>query len=425
MFCTGWEHGVATLDPALGGGLCSAVTGTPTSAAAANRSGTYGLLLNPSGAGEAIRYNTATTGIRKVSARVYVKFVTSLPTTDVDLFSFNDVTPAQIAWVDFRQSDSRIIIQMNGGTATAIGPNPVTTGVWYRIDAQCDSSTTTGVIRGMVDGGTEGTATLGGFTAKDQRQWHLGNVAACTMTLHMDDFIFGTYTVDSEYWGAGQVVGISPNADGAHDAAIPANSLELASGTDITTSTTTVNTQLNSVPIGDGTVYVLSNGTSTAKYAEVAFADLPAGAARVNGARAMLAYLSVSTTGNNGETQIKRGDTSTVVVELGSTVTTTDINQPGTIGTPWDMSENPAVFYKGCMVPATAAGTDFGSLTVPMVNAILGRVGNSTDATPDPRWVDLMVEVDYVVASLSAARRDNPAMAVRDYDPWTTMGWLT
>ena len=420
-FLTGWEHGVATLDSALGGGLASSFGGTPTSSTTAARSGTYGLLLNS--AGEFIKYVTATTGLRKNAARFYIRFSSALPGAPVDLFSFYNST-TQLAQLFFDTTGTRLKIVASGGTAQSVGPNPPVADTWYRVDIQFDSSGTTWTIRCKIDGGTEATATAGSHVATDLTGWVLGDTGATSFTWHVDDFIYGTYTVDSEYWGDGQVVGLSPNAEGTHNNA--ANVMEDQAGNDINGTTVTAFDKINSVPIGSGTTRLQSNGAGATNYVEVAFPDLPANASTVNGARAVLSKSSASAAGNAAETRIRRGDgTPADVVEVGSTVTTTNINQPGTIGTGWSFGESASTWYKGAMIPATASGTDFGSLTVAIVNALLARLGYASDATPDPWWIDLMIEVDYVASAAGSlpGSRKTPYLASRDFNPWSWSGW--
>jgi hypothetical protein len=414
IFCTGWEHGVAAI-VTTGGGLSSAITGTPTSDAAAARSGSYGLLINPSAAGEQVVYNTATTGIRKTAARFYVRF-TSFPAGDTDMWAPRTSAPAQMAFLIYQPSSGKIAVQCNGGTATAIGP-VLSTNTWYRIDVQFDSSGTTWTMRGTVDGGTEGSATLGGQAATDQRSWSVALSGSATYTAHYDDLIFGTYTVDSEYWGQGQVVALKPTGDGTHNASTV---IEDNAGVDITSPNAFP--LLDEIPISDTANYIQQSASGTGNYAEVTFADLPASAGKVNAARAVLMYGSSTTTANTGGTVIRRNDNTTDVVQVGSTTTTTDINQNTTLATArWDMSDT-APFYKGCLVPATADGTDFSSLSPAIVNDLRGRVGYSNDASPLPRWYSLMLEVDYAVVSLPAPRKDRAA-ASRSFDDWSTTGW--
>jgi hypothetical protein len=419
LLCTGWEHGVLSTN---GGGIASTIAGTPTADAAAARSGSYGLLINPSASTETVIWWIATTGVRKTCARFYIRY-TTLPNGAVDVFSWYDATTGQMAFFNYIQSTGRFTIQVTGGSAQNIGPNPVVANVWYRVDAQFDSSGTTWTCRAKLDGGAEVTATAGSHAATDQRHLEFGAANAnTTQVANFDDFIWGTYTVDSEYWGPGRVVGLSPSADGTHNAGT--NVIEANTGTDI--GIATAFDLLNEVPISDTADYVQQAGTGTGNYAEVQFADLPDSASVINGCRALLTFGSATTTANAAETRIRRNDSSTDVigVGLGAGVTAyaSEINRRTNTGTSWDMSET-APFYQGCMVPATANGTDYGSLTRAIVNDLRARVGYATDFNPVPRWYALMLEVDFVEASMPGRRNDNRFLASTDTDPWSSTGW--
>ena len=409
IFLTGWEHGVAALNT-NGGGLTTTTAGTPTSDAAAARTGTYGMLINPTAAAEWVQYATATTGIQKTSVRFYVRFPSAIPTVDLDLMVWYDSGATQLGFLTFLgASTDRFQIQSAGSSAAIIGPNPAVADTWYRVDIQLDTSGTTWTARGRIDGTTEGTSSSGSHAATDQRKLVVGFESAVTYNAHIDDFIWGTFTVASEYWGVGKVVGIVPTADGTNN---PSTVVENNAGTDLGVGTTpTAFDLMDEIPMSDTTNYVQQSGAGTTNYAEVTFADIVSATA-VNGARAILMYGSSSTTANIAEARIRRGDNSTDVVEVGSTVTT-DINQPGTIGTPWDMSDT-AAFYKGCMIPASANGTDYNLLTPTIVNALVGRVGYRSGASGGiPRWYSLMVEVDYTTVDPVAIRPPRSTMALR------------
>lgn len=395
FFCTGWEHGVATL-VTTGGGLMSASGGTPTSDAAAARSGSYGLLINPSAASEYYRIVITETGIRKSCARFYVRY-TTMPTADMLLFAFQSPAGTTLAEMRFQNSTTRWTLKVGASAEVAFGPNPIANNTWYRVDIQYDSSTTTGTIRAKIDGGTEGSQT-NTITAIDQLGWQIGNSSNNTYVVNIDDFIVGTFTVASEYWGDGQVIGLVPSGDGTHNAGT--NVMENQAGADIGSGGGANAYELtDEIPMSDTTTYIQQSAIGTGNYAEANFGDLPTNAGTINAARAILMYgASAATNTNTGGTTIRRNDNSTDVINVGSAVTTANINQPSNAGTTFDMSDTPPL-YKGAMVPATANGTDYSSLTPGIVNNLRVRMGFSSDVTPVPRWYNVMLEVDYVATA--------------------------
>lgn len=356
IWCDGLEYGV---NPTTSGtGLWDEVGGSPTASTTQKHSGSYSLKINPSaGVSYTGRYYTAGIMVRVV----YVYFVT-LPDALVDIFGcygadgeFNAIT--------FDDSDNKLYAASASGGTPVAGP-VVTTGVWYRIDAKFVFNSTTHTIDWKVDGAAQTQWSWAGRTNENIIAYYQGVSGTCTTEFYLDDMAVSVTSGDFPI-GPGSVYGISSTADGTHNAGT--NVIERQDGQDI--GVVTAYDLLNSVPIGNTTAYVRQAANGTGNYAEVQMADINTNIKTVVGAHAVMAYYSETTSSNDGEARVRDGAGAETVIYNG------------------DMSES-SVFYKSVQVSTPAAGW-----SPTTVNGLLIRCGYSSDASPDPYFVDFMIQV--------------------------------
>lgn len=178
-----------------------AVTGSPAVTTSTPRTGAYCLELSSSAAAEALTWTTAKTlgysypisGF-PVVARVHVRFPTSLPAADVELFSIEAGSLANGLTCWFRNSSSKIA--MKSGTGTEIASDAtVAADTWIGIDVRYDARNATHVCDWQVDyDSTDATApvaqtqaTGGGTSAAEITTFRVGWSTAKTATVRYDD----------------------------------------------------------------------------------------------------------------------------------------------------------------------------------------------------------------------------------------------
>lgn len=369
-----WEHGV---DPITsGGGLADLVTGTPTVVTSPVRTGSvYALQINPSAATE--NAGRGFTAADVVVARGYIQFPSSLPAADAEVVYFPAVAGAQLN-LRYDQSSNVFKVDFQAGTEQ-LHTTTLVANTWYRVELKITFNLGTRICDWKVDGvdGPQASFTVTGSQGNRIR-W--GTAVAQTFVAVYDDWIVSTTSADYPI-GAGGAKGLSPNADGTHNAGT--NEMEDQAGADI--GVVTAWNLLANVPMNTTADYVQQATAHTvpdAHYAEVAFADIST-SVTVNGVVGILAYKSSATTANTGSTIAIRSDA-------------TQIGIYGTPAVPTDYSES-TLFYKSVIITAPAGGW-----TPTEVNALKMRVGGSSDAAPLPEWHALMFQVDVVPASTTA-----------------------
>lgn len=356
IWCSGIEYGVNPT--ASGAGLWDEIGGSPTASTTVKHSGTYSLKINPSsGVAYVGRYYTA--GIFVMVAYFYFS---TLPNTTTDLMGVygND---GEFNAIIYDSSDGKFHAASSAGGSDAVGPS-VSTGVWYRIDTKSVFNSTTHTVDWKVNGAAQTQFTFASRTNENAVAYYLGSSGSCSTNYYIDDIAVSVTSGDFPI-GPGVVYGISPSADGTHNAGT--NIMERQDGQDI--GAVTAYDLINSVPIGNTSTYIRQLDNGTGNYAEVQLADISANVHSVVGAHAVMAYYSASTSANSAQARVRDGAGAETTIYNG------------------DMSES-SVFYKSIQVTTPAAGW-----STTTVNALRIRCGYASDANPDPYWVDFMVEV--------------------------------
>lgn len=368
IFITGFETGAV---PSVNGGVWSNVTGSPTVTSTNPNTGTYALNFNVTAAIGRAGKDLGSASYVQV-ARFYVR-LNSLPSEEVRLFLMAKTAGStNNIYFGYSNTQNKFFVS-TGGTYT-YSANTISAGQYYLIDLRGDSSGANTIIDWSINGTSQTQGSVA-VTADTQTGWRLGNNDAKTWNANFDDLVISVTSADYPI-GPGGTELIKPSADGTHN--ITTGTLQNQAGADINGSSVFAYSLVNSVPMGDATTYVQQAGASTTEYAEVQFGDIQSTHSAILGAMAVLVYKSASATTNNGGCIVSKDNFSTSTTLWGA---------PGALS---DYSES-SNFWKSAIISGVTDDTT--------VNAIRARMGYASDATPDPYWIDLGVEVGYKVST--------------------------
>jgi hypothetical protein len=207
-------------------------------------------------------------------ASFYVRFDTSLPAADINLFVTSGPTnPPRIGW---DTSESKFGLRYGNDALSAgqdFGP-VIVADTWYLIDWEIDTTGATYTMTATVDGANGNTVTRTSQTAADMTTVGPSTTGASgTFTCYFDEVVFSA-TLGDYPLGAHNVVLLKPTSDGTHNAGT--NVIEANGGADIDGSTTTAYNLLDEVP-PENTDYVQQSAAGSGNYAEVVFANPPSG----------------------------------------------------------------------------------------------------------------------------------------------------
>ncbi|MCU0281245.1 MAG: hypothetical protein MUE66_05345, partial [Acidimicrobiia bacterium] len=185
-----------------------------------------------------------------------------------------------------------------------------------------------------------------------------------TYTADFDD-ILASRTAANYPIGNGKVLGLAPDGMGTH--ANPTRFQE-NDGTAIDASTWN---RVDEVPANSTADYIKQVTANNASYIELTFADTAEMC--INAVGAVIAYHSSAGGGNTGKTSIFHGAAENVVYS-------------GTMGVA-------TLVYRRATVSAGA-----GVWTPALLNALVARVGYSSDVNPVPYWDALLLEYDVPIS---------------------------
>lgn len=366
LYCTGYEHGLATLSGS-GTGLGTTIVGSPTVQGDTKRTGDYA--LSCSGA----TYTKAITASATVTLRFSVYFSALNATSTTEMLRLSGtISSCYLYHEGTTGSNKNKLYFYSSGASNPYSSSTVTTGQWYDIDIKLDGTNKT------VDWKINGTAQtqLTGFgTAGNVSLLRIG--CADASNTHIIDDVVVTNSGTDYPLGDCEVIGLRPTSDGTHNNA--SNIMEDSAGADIGDGTGgTVNAYgyLDEKPWTStaNSDYVRQTDNGTGNYAEVNFADTTE--TDILGAIAVLEYAASGTSADNG---------GCVIIDEDTTATTLW----GASGALADYSESSA-FYKSVILPVPSGTWDTAA-----VNALKCRIGYSSDADPDPYWLAVMLEVAY------------------------------
>ncbi len=350
---TGFEHGAVS---ATGGGLFSAVNGTGMTAdSVVWRTGNYSL-KDTDPVGTASDASLAI-GAGVAVVRVYLRLA-SLPAADVNELVILDAAAGSDLRLGYQASSARLTLRF-ANTAVTVASSTVSPSTWYRLDVRLGASTNPRTADWQIDGVAQ-TALSSTEAASTVSTLRLGStVVADTFTANYDDVLISATSADYPI-GAGTVVALRPNGMGT--SSIP-GSFRNDDGTAIDPNTYL---RLDDSPMTGLTDYVRQQIIGAAAYIEVTFADTAATC--VVGVSALAAYHAAANPADNGKTSVIDGGTERVVFN-------------------GDMSGTTLQYVSLIVAPASAPWTPTA------VNGLLGRIGFSTDVTPNPYWDALLLEV--------------------------------
>ncbi|HXH59086.1 hypothetical protein [Iamia sp.] len=375
----GFEHGALL---AAGGGIATTINGAigPNIYVGAGgaRTGGHGLVLAPT-ATAAARF-VKTVGTASGAARVmrfYFRVDTAPTTGSLRVGGIQTVTNLLGVRV---HATSTGTLEFRAGTVLVGSLGSYVVGTWYQVDISAVTTANPWAVKCSLDGVVKFDTTAA-MAIDTISGFHFGDTSTTGPAgqFSIDDVAFSQTAADYPI-GAGKVLSYSPNADGAH---LNQTKFQDAAGLAVNSVTNAAFSELNDMPLSATTSRV-QQVTATADipagaYLEVLFADT-AETATANGVAGYLMYGSAATTANNGSTIIRNsgGVESSIY---------------GTAAAPADMSDT-APFYKSGAVTAPAAGW-----TPTEVNALVGRVGYSSDVAPIPYWFGLLLQVDFPTAA--------------------------
>lgn len=369
VWLTGFEYGVAT-PTTNGGGLFNTVTGSPAIQSTTKNTGSYALRLNPSSAIYTVFKNLSSPAI--VVGRVYFRF-SSWAGIDNEIVYVTIAAGVNLA-IKLNATTKKLFARFWSTSSSSDHATTLALNTWYRLDFRFDASTGTSKIDFQVDGVAATQFTLS-QSASTFSSIALGPSNSDSMDLFLDDVVVSVTTGDYPI-GAGGTEALVPASDGTHNAGT--NVMEDNAGTDI--GTASAYDKINSIP-PSSTTYVRQAAVGTGNYAEVLFGDIVATHSAILGAMGILAYTSATTTTNQGATIMSKDSFSSQITIWGTPTTRADMSDGSTSN----------LYYKSALLTNVVDDTT--------VNALKARVGYSNDVSPNPYWVDLIVEVAYAVTT--------------------------
>ncbi len=376
IFLTGWEH--AAPFTTNGTGLYATVVGTWVDETSIIHSGAHSAKATyASGAACNIRAGKSVAGTVCVQ-RVCVNFGATLPTGSVviDLLGCANTPATGFASVGFNPVTGFFCARV-GASGKQEDNVTVQTNTQYCVDFKSEIVGGNMVVNVKIDGRAIAQVSVA-TSATSQTNAILGTVRtdhSVTPTIYFDDWVVSATSADFPI-GNGGIQGLKPGSDGTHSAGT--NIIEDQTGNDINGTSVTAYNKLNSVP-PDATTYIrqAANGSN---YAEVLFENITDTHSAIIGAQACLAYTSATTTANKGACMVSKDGFSTKTDVWGSNTATADYSDGATNN----------LFFKTAIVSGVVDDTT--------VNAMTARVGYSDDASPNPYWIDLIVEVAYTTS---------------------------
>ena len=268
-----------------------------------------------------------------------------------------------------------IRMQCGDGTVQSSGIT-VTDAAWHRLDWYSDISGATKTVKWTVDGvaQTDATSTTNTATAYNTANPALGsNISTHTATCWYDCLLLSHIAADypigvADGYDHYKVLGFLP--DGAGTDNNPSSYLQDEAGN------APLFSDINEWP-SEATDYIRQITLESTHYAEFTLEDTTE--TTIWDVQGVLAYTSEATQANNGTTRIVLSDGTTVE----------DIFSG-------DMSDGSTTnhFYKSNLLTRPAGGwtqTNFNGSKV--------RIGFATDATPDPYWLGVLLQVAVPVSA--------------------------
>jgi hypothetical protein len=366
---------------ANGGGLYSSVVGTWTIDTSVKHSGGAAIKVAVSSGVAASLKQTKSLPSTVVTQSVYLNFGAALPggTVKINLIGANNSLTVDLPSFSYNPVTGFFLTRH--GTSQSQEDNvTVQTNTWYRIDFKVEITGGNQIINVNVNGRTLAQNSYA-MSSTNFANVFLGSLRtdhAVAYNVYFDDWIYSVTGSDHPLSGANDygIEGLLPSADGTHNAGT--NIMEDQAGNDI--GAVTAYNKINSVP-PDVTTYIRQAAIGASNYAEVLFADISAAHSGIHCACAILAYTSETTTSNKAACIVSKDNFASSTEVWGTPSATLDYSDGATNN----------LFYKTAPIAGAVDDTT--------VNNLKARMGYSGDATPDPYWIDMMIEVVYQISS--------------------------
>lgn len=367
----GFEHGLISAYVHDAG-----PTGTPTIVTTGQHSGLRGVQINPATTTEFVPYNSA---FSQVCFAFYINF-TTLPTVTGHVFGRIRNTNGNLI-LDWDNTNTKMRIKAGTGTAATGGP-VITTGTWYRVVLEYDTSTTTFTGRCTIDGGTEFSSTVA-TTALACIDCSLGATSNSAYDAVYDDVIVSGTDGDYEQiitWTNWEVLSAIPTADGTHNIAT-AGDFDSFTTTQFDNTTTNGNTFIGHRPVQAANTaeqVIRQELGAVTDYMEFLFENPANTYTNVGGVQTHAGHTESASAGASvGEIQLMLSD-NTAVLTTGAIDVINSTEDPGV-----------SVVGRNRAAIAPSGGWD-----ETKVDGLKARVGFSDNA-PDVNFIDLMLEVLY------------------------------
>lgn len=317
--------------------------------------------------------------------RFYI-YLSSLPSANVYFYASHASAVYPFVGVVFKTSDSKIYAGERTATDTySFGSSGVsiTTGGWYRIDCKVNLTANPWTVDVQVDGSATSQYTKA-VAATTHTSMDIGAEDDNTSTFYIDDFIASNTAVDYPI-GPGYVNHFIPTSDGTHNVAGADDFERTATGTDITNGTTTAYQLLDEISLDAGTptdyINLIAPPNAT-DYVEIVFGPAPGISTPTvapRGVEAIVVSAAASATANNLRLAINdNGSTNDVRnATVGSTTciyNSAHYSDPPSAASVWTLSGN----------------GNFNNLRMRCY---------TSDAAPDPYFVGVIVEAEFLQSS--------------------------
>ena len=405
ILLTGFEHGVAPPSASGALGLYDlTVTDSITIVTSPVNSGVYALQIAQTASTRNAAWNFAAQD--RIIWRFYVRFPTSLPAATVQIAHII-VTAGKALQVRFNQATGKLNLIWGGTTDSQDSVASVSADTWYRIDLDININAATRTADWQMAvgdaAGTAQTQSASTETASTTTGIRLGGSGSQTMTAVYDDLYLSVTAADYPI-GAGSTELLTPTGDGTHNAGV--NVLEDQAGVDI--GVVTAFDLVDDVPLSGTADYIRQVASGSGNYAEVTFSNTT----------------NTNITGVMGE--VNRASASSGFAANGAMVVirddATEVGVLGTSAAPASFT-NTAPGYVRAVITAPGGGW-----TQAEVNALKGRIGYSTDVSPNPRFHAFALEVAYAPAVTALDPREVRTYAegsLRWAQASGTGGWVT
>ena len=270
----------------------------------------------------------------------------------------------------FTLVDTPLRLKVTVGTGTPQYGPTLSLNTWYVIDFKVDSSGATTTFDWQVDAVAQTQATkVQTSTAISWCTFGGGYLpAGDTVDLFLDDIVLSLTAADYPF-GAGLVLGFSPNADGTHD--FTAGDFKYDDSSSILVAATDVNTYIDEKPVSGTTDYITQAVANTAGYVEFGFAD------------------TLIRTNPQGVEVVA----SLNIPLAGTAVISCKLNDSETIAAIWtslNISETALAIYGKHFATAPASASAW---TRADLNSLRMRYGYASDVIPAPNLHGVIIEV--------------------------------